>query len=118
VVSDPVNFDPLYVYKSPIDTIAVRYTTVELSCSATRTPLIRWDRSGRTYGVGIIDMDGIERTHSTLRIGNVTEADQGKIWCVAEYDGGMHDSDKAQLTVVGEFPFCCFLVLLLEIMAT
>ena len=50
-------------------------------------------------------MDGKERTHSTLRIGNVTEADQGKIWCVAEYDGGMHDSDKAQLTVVGEFPF-------------
>ncbi|XP_063684716.1 hemicentin-1-like isoform X2 [Bolinopsis microptera] len=101
VVSDPVNFDPLYVYKSPIDTIAVRYTTVELSCSATRTPLIRWDRSGRTYGVGIIDIDGKERTHSTLRIGNVTEADQGNIWCVAEYDGGMHDSDKAQLTVVG-----------------
>ncbi|KAL5269701.1 hypothetical protein ACHWQZ_G003234 [Mnemiopsis leidyi] len=101
VVSNPAKFDPLYVYKSPENTIAVRYTTVELSCSATRTPLIRWDRSGRTYGVGLIDMDGTERTHSTLRIGNVTEADQGKIWCVAEYEGGMHDSDKADLTVVG-----------------
>ena len=52
---------------------------------------------------GLIDMDGTERTHSTLRIGNVTEADQGKIWCVAEYESGMHDSDKAELTVVGKF---------------
>ena len=32
----------------------------------------------------------------------MTEADQGKIWCVAEYEGGMHDSDKAELTVVGK----------------
>ena len=42
----------LDVYDSPGDTIAVRYTKVELSCTATGTPDIRWDRSGRTYGVG------------------------------------------------------------------
>lgn len=52
---------------------------------------------------GIIDIDGDVRTHSTLRIGNVTEADQGKIWCVAEYEDGMHDSGKADLTVVGKY---------------
>ena len=60
----------------------------------------------QSYLPGIIDIDGEERTHSTLRIGNVTEADQGDIWCVAQYDGGMHDSDKAKLTVVGKESVC------------
>ena len=62
------------------------------------------------YPPGLIDMDGTERTHSTLRIGNETEADQGKIWCVAEYEGGMHDSDKADLTVVGMCVCVCLCV--------
>ena len=64
--------------------------------------LVARQRADRFYLPGIIDIDGEERTHSTLRIGNVTEADQGDIWCVAQYDGGMHDSDKAKLTVVGK----------------
>ena len=47
-------------------------------------------------------MEGEDLTHSTLIIGNVTEADQGKIWCVAQYDEGVYNSDKATLTVVGK----------------
>ena len=42
-----------------------------------------------------------ETTFSTLVIGNVTSSDEGKIWCVAQYDEGMHDSEQATLTVVG-----------------
>ena len=61
-------------------------------------------------------MEGDVRAHSTLRIGNVTESDQGKIWCVAQYDEGMHDSEKAELTVVGKCSVCdIFIVLELPI---
>ena len=57
-----------------------------------------------TYQIypGLLETDETTQiTESVLTIGNVTSADEGKVWCVAIYDQGSHKSEKAVLTVVG-----------------